>query len=128
MVTGLARIKVMSFDADSHIALANILHIKDTVDGTIKTHCLKQFVHFFYFAENSEALIKLMDEYNREAISLLDLLSPSSSSSVSVVVSRLRRMAESLPAHALADVFTTVVKAGHGEKVAVLNAVDRENR
>ena len=65
-----------------------------------------------------------MEEYKSEAMSMLSMVD---ATAIPVVV-RLRRMLDSLPPHQLADVFTIVVKATHAEKVAVLNALELEQR
>lgn len=71
----------------------------------------------------SEGLKSLMTEFHEAAgrlIEILDLSSPA--------VARLRRLLNSLPIHSLPDVCAAIVRASHEERLAILDAVDHEDR
>ncbi|XP_075226367.1 lon protease homolog 2, peroxisomal-like [Lycorma delicatula] len=72
--------------------------------------------------EDAEELNCLVTDFKSAFMKLLNMLDPSP------MVIKLRRMVEMMPAHALADLCTSVVSATYTEKLDVLNALDLTER
>ena len=64
-----------------------------------------------------------MDQFREQAAKLIDMLDLA----VPAVV-RLKRLLNSLPVHSLPDVCAAIVKASHGERLQILDAVSLSER